>query len=189
VISTLLAQDGRRFTIEFTSDQAIDFADAAGRRVRFRYQPVYGGSRGPVAVLDAGSVRTPDIAIEVYPAGGDMPELIVVLDAKYSSATQREKMTEVATKYAKLGDPMTGRVLSRQVWALTPAGPAGVARGDELRAHCTVDNVGFWSAGFDIAHPVNGAVRTRPVGPDAYDPLRALLVSLLTRAGIVMSSR
>lgn len=182
LISTLLAGNERRFTIEFTSDQAMDFTDGAGHRVRFRYQPVYGGLRGPVAVLDSGSVRTPDMALEVYMPGESMPELIVVLDAKYSRATQREKMTEVSTKYAKIGDPRTGKVLSRQVWALTPVAPLG--RGEALRGACTVDNVGFWSGDFEMAHPVNGALQMRPVGLGAFDPLRELLTVLLTRAGV-----
>ncbi len=38
IISSRLAQEGRRFTIEFDSDQAINFRDSRGARVRFRYQ-------------------------------------------------------------------------------------------------------------------------------------------------------
>lgn len=182
VLSTLLAQDGQRFTIEFGADRSIDFMDEAGTRVRFRYHPVYTSGRR-VAVLDAGGTRTPDVALEITLAGSDAPELIIVLDAKYSSADQRQKMSEVALKYAKIGDPRTGRVLSRQVWALTPTGRPGRS-GADLRSHCTVDNVGFWSERYDIANPVNGAVQTRPVGTEPFDPLRELLVSLLTRAGV-----
>ncbi len=228
LISTGLAQEGRRFTIEFASDQAITFADGRGTRVRFRYQPRYAageaapgvwGRNAPhaaghaVAVLEAGALRTPDMALEVYPAGpagaatcphcghpleahlseedasssrrgADVPGLIVVLDAKYSSLPQWEKMKQVAASYSKLGDPRTGRVLSRQVWALTPAAPAGGLGGDGLRRYCTVDNEAFWSEQFDLGSSVNGAVQTRPVEPGSFDPLAALLVLLLKRAGV-----
>jgi len=191
LISTHLAQEGRRFTIEFTLDQAINFIDSRGSRVRFRYQPLYAASQGAtgptVAILDAGSVRMPDMAIEVYPARPsriDAPELIIVLDAKYSSLTQWEKITEVSTKYSKIGDVKTGRVLSRQVWALTPASPASVIQRDGLRQYCTVDNEAFWSGQFDVGNPVNGAVQTRPILSGAFDPLERLIVSLLRLLGV-----
>jgi hypothetical protein len=207
LISTGLAQEGRRFTIEFASDQAITFTDGRRTRVRFRYQPRYAAGEvagQAVAVLEAGALRTPDMALEIYQATAegracphcgkilevapapapDIPALIVVLDAKYSSLPQWEKMKEVAASYSKLGDPRTGRVLSRQVWALTPAAPAGGPGADGLRRYCTVDNEAFWSEQFDLDGPVNGAVQTRPVEPGSFDPLAALLVRLLKRAGV-----
>lgn len=191
LISSRLQQEGRRFTIEFASDQAINFTDSKGSRVRFRYQPVYKASQGAagpaVAILDSGSIRTPDMALEVYPARPspvDVPELVVVLDAKYSSMTQWEKMTEVSSKYSKIGDVKTGRVLSRQIWALTPVPPTNLPPQDGLRRYCTVDNEAFWSGQFDVSNPVNGAVQMRPVVPGDFDPLGALIVSLLKLTGV-----
>lgn len=183
VVSTQLTQQGRRFTIDFEGDQEIRFADARGAVVRFRYQPVY----RPGDWLDAegGSARVPDMTLEVYPRDTpDMPDLIIVLDAKYSARPQREKLNELAVKYAKIGDARTGRVLSRQVWALTPASPAGPLGRAGLRAFCTSDNRGFWSDDFDTEYPVNGAVQTRPTRPGEYDPLADLLETLLSRAGV-----
>jgi hypothetical protein len=196
LIATHLTQEGSRFTVEFSHDQAINFTDRRGARVRFRYQPEYlasqGNAAGPaIALLDAGLVRTPDMAIEIFPTRSssiDLPEVIVVLDAKYSAMSQWEKLTEVSTKYSKIGDPRTGRVLSRQVWALTPSLPAaGQAAPEGLQRYCTVDNQAFWSATFDPANPVNGAVQTRPVRPGEFDPLRTLIVSLLNLFGIEYS--
>jgi hypothetical protein len=188
-VSTQLAQTGTRFTIEFAADQAIDFTDSRGNLVRFRYQPVYSASAATlgVALLDPGAVRTPDLALEVYtgPRSVDAaPDLIVILDAKYSSAPQHVKLQEVSSKYAKIGDPVTGRILSRQVWALTPAGRDGGGARDSLASYCTVDNRAFWSSSFDADNPVNGAVQTRPTAPGVFDPLRNLIVSLLRLAGV-----
>ncbi len=191
ILSTRLAQEGKRFTIEFLPDQALSFTDGRGARVRFRYQPQYPAVResgGPsVGVLDANAVRTPDMAIEVFRARSatpGIPDLIIVVDAKYSSATQAEKMVEVTTKYAKIGDGRTGRVLSRQVWALTPAASVEGASGEGLRRFCTVDNVAFWFGAFDPDSSVNGAVQTRPIAPGAFDPLQALLSLVLRLAGV-----
>jgi hypothetical protein len=191
IISTRLAQEGKRFTVEFTWDQAISFEDGKGCRVRFRYQPEYTltrGSAGPVvSVLGAAALRTPDMAIEVFrarPLAAGMPDLIIILDAKYSSDTQEEKMIDVMTKYSRIGDGRTGRVLSRQVWALTPAAPARGTGREELRHYCTVDNEAFWSMQFDMNNPVTGAVQTRPVRPGGFDPLQALLEMLLRLAGV-----
>jgi hypothetical protein len=196
IIAPRLAPEGKRFTIEFTWDQVISFTDGQGARVRFRYQPEYlpAGTGGPpsVGILDTSLIRTPDMAIEVCPARAgapDLPELIIVLDAKYSSASQAEKMIEVSTKYSKIGDARTGRVLSRQVWALTPAAPVGEGWAEGLRKYCTVDNRGFWSQAFDVSNPVNGAIQTRPVAPGAFDPLQALLAALLRRVGVDYADR
>lgn len=188
IIATRLGQEGKRFTLEFSWDQAINFTDGHGQRVRFRYQPEYLAARDDVAyagVLSSSAVRTPDLAIEVFRSLTDeLPDLILVLDAKYSSAPQLEKVAEVTTKYARIGDGRTGAVLSRQVWALTPQAPFGAERADGLGRYCTVDNRGFWSLHYDIRHPVNGAIQTRPVEPGAFDPLEALLARLLTLAGV-----
>jgi hypothetical protein len=191
LISTRLAQEGRRFTIEFAADQAINFRDRQGARVRFRYQPAYTSCRGRtgavVGTLDAGALRTPDMALEVFPArptAVETPELIIVLDAKFSSLPQAEKLTEVTTKYSKIGDGRTGRVLSRQVWALTPVAPSPATPGEGLRPYCTVDNEAFWSDQFDVNNPVNAAIQTRPISPGAADPLRMLIVSLLRLADV-----
>lgn len=191
LVGTRLTQEGQRFTIEFAPDQAISFTDDRGARVRFRYQPIYSAARGvagpAVVLLDAGTVRTPDMTLEIRPARAapaDVPEVIVVLDAKYSALSQWEKLTEVSTKYSKIGDVRTGRVLSRQVWALTPSSPASGTSTEGLRGYCTVDNDAFWSPTFDPTNPVNGAIHTRPVRPGDFDPLGALLVSLLKVFGV-----
>lgn len=86
LLTTQLAQDRKRFTIEFTSNQAMTFVDGLGGRVRVRYQPEYRTEHGPqpptIGLLGDGTLRTPDIALEIFPAGGlpvDVPALIVVL--------------------------------------------------------------------------------------------------------------
>jgi hypothetical protein len=194
IISTHLAREGKRFTIEFSPNQVISFTDGHGCRVRFRYQPEYHAARlppGPTCgVLDAAAIRTPDMAIEVFRphSPADLPDLIIVLDAKYSSQSQAEKMTEVTTKYAKIGDGRTGRILSRQVWALTPAAPAHAALREGLAQYCTVDNVAFWSAEFDANNPVNGAVQARPVAHGAFDPIHTLIATLLKLSGVACST-
>lgn len=191
----IIAREERRFTIEFSANQVIAFTDNRGMRVRFRYQPEYPANRptGPV-LLDSSSLRTPDLAIEIFSnrnrgdvspqEAREMPELILVMDAKYSSVSQHEKMLEVMTKYSKIGDRRTGRVLSRQVWALTPTAPAELSYGAELKRLSTVDNVGFWSENFDIGNPVAGAVRALPTRPGEHDPLEALVVKVLRLAGV-----
>jgi hypothetical protein len=180
---SLLAADGRSFTLEFTPNQSLEFEDGHGYRLRLRYEPVYVANdpeRGP-SVLDGSSRRTPDLAIEIFaPTSGALPELIVVLDAKYTSRDRWDKMLEVAGKYARIGDPRTGRILSRQVWALTPTGSGG----PRLSQCCVVDNTAFWSAQFNAQGSVSGALVTRPVAPGEYDPLRDLLRTILLRAGV-----
>ena len=187
VVTSKLTHEGKRFTVEFAQDQAMNFVDGRGLRVRFRYVPEYrnAGGRGGAAfgVLDA-LLRTPDMALEIYAPGAVVPRLIVVLDAKYSSRPQTEKQDEVATKYAKIGDARTGRVLSRQVWALTPLAPATVTDHAGLRRHCTVDNEAFWSPEFDSGNPVCGAVRAIPVAGNSFDPLQSLIETLLRMEGV-----
>lgn len=189
ILASEFSQNTRRFTIEFDADQEATFVDGRNNRVRLRYQPSYHGSLGAnpaVAVLGPGSLRTPDLAIEVYTPGGDnTPRLIVILDAKYSSASQAVKMTEVSIKYSKIGDARTGRILSRQVWALTPAGvETGFSAPDDLASYCTVDNRAFWSSAFEAESAVTGAIQMRPIAPGSFDPLHALITRLLKLAGV-----
>jgi len=193
-----LAEDRDRFVVEFEPDQAVDFEDPEGRLVRVRYVPSYrnhatarGGAYGS---LGEERLRTPDIAIEVFPAGdtsNEPPELIVVLDAKYSSEAHTVKLDEVNRKYGKIGVFRTGKVLSRQVWAMTPM-PAASSPGraglnaPEWASFCTVDNVGFWSDDFDMSSFVGGVVQAKPKMPAGRPPLDALLRLLLRRAGVVL---
>ena len=191
-VASRLASGRKTLTIEFAADRAMTFEDGYGGRVRFRYNPEYRAARegSRIGLLGGGDLRTPDIAIELFPQGGDpaMPWLIIVLDAKYSSLSQSHKVEEVKSKYSMIGDLVKGTVLSRQVWALTPAAPPGWTRSDNLRGCCTVDNRAFWSDRFEMTNPVNGAVRTRPTLVGEFDPLEALLVSLLVRSGIAYGS-
>src|SRR5262249_30400997 len=115
-----LAEERDRFVVEFEPDQAVDFEDPEGRLVRVRYVPSYRNhatARGAYGFLGEERERTPDIAVEVFPAGdaSGPPELIIVLDAKYSSESHATKLDEVSRKYGKIGLFRTGRVLSRQV--------------------------------------------------------------------------
>lgn len=191
-----LAEERDRFVLEFQPDQAIDFEDATGRLVRCRYVPSYRGlatARGsPYGFLAEHSERTPDIAIEIFPRGepGGPPELIVVLDAKYSSEQHMVKLDEVLRKYGKIGVFQTGKVLSRQVWALTtmPAALIGSLREGqpEWASYCTVDNIGFWNEEFDIGSSAAGVVQARPKMLSGRSPLDSLLRLLLKRAGVVL---
>jgi len=182
---SLLAEDGRTFCLEFKPDQYIEFGDARGHRLRYRYEPVYTAADNELlpSVLDSKARRTPDLAIEIYKpdAKETLPELLVIFDAKYTSRTPYEKMLEVAGKYSRIGNPRTGRILSRQVWALTPTGSVG----SRLPACCEVDNTAFWSPHFDGQGSVNGALVTLPVPPGGYDPLRDLITTILRRVGVL----
>jgi hypothetical protein len=191
-----LAEERDRFVLEFKPDQAIDFEDATGRLVRVRYVPSYRGlatAREVYGFLAEHSERTPDIAIEIFSPGdtsGGPPELIIVLDAKYSSEPHLVKLDEVNRKYGKIGVFQTGKVLSRQVWALTtmPAAQIGSLREGqpEWASFATVDNVGFWSEEFDMNSAVAGVVQARPKMPAGRPPLDSLLRLLLKRAGVVL---
>ncbi len=196
-----LAEERDRFVVEFEADQAVDFEDAEGRLVRVRYVPSYRGAaragvpatagRAAYGFLGEGRERTPDIAVEVFPAGAapdQPPDVILVLDAKYSSEPHGVKLDEVYRKYGKIGVFQTGRVLSRQVWALTPMSAAGRAApsAPEWASFCTVDNVGFWSDEFDMTSSVAGVVQAKPKMPSGRPPLDALLRLLLRRAGVVL---
>jgi hypothetical protein len=196
VIVTSLAQERRTFTIEFSTDQAMSFEDSNGARIRFRYEPKYMANVGQqvpnIGLLGTERLKTPDIALEVYAPGTTLngaPELIIVLDAKYSSSSQRRKLSEVEEKYSKIGNKATGLVLSRQVWALTPQAPAAPSATGSLESHCTVDNQAFWSNYFEMINPVNGAIQTRPTRVGEFDPLEELLSLLLKRSGIHVQER
>src|SRR5262245_20533519 len=192
-----LAEERDRFVLEFQPDQSIDFEDAAGRLVRCRYVPSYRGlatARGATyGLLAEHSERTPDISIEIFPprdTSGGPPELIIVLDAKYSSEPHLVKLDEVNRKYGKIGIFQTGKVLSRQVWALTtmPAALIGSLREGqpEWASYCTVDNIGFWNDEFDINSSAAGVVQARPKMLAGRSPLDSLLRLLLKRAGVVL---
>jgi hypothetical protein len=190
----LLGGERERLVIELAPDQAVDFRDECGRLVRLRYAPSYrppGGSRGPsYGLLGPENERTPDVAIEVYDPddrGGRPPDLIVVLDAKYSSAPHADKLDEVRWKYGKIGVFRTGTVLARQVWALAPTPAYGRGTpGPEWASFCTVDNRGFWSEAFDMGSTAAGVVQARPNMPAGRRPLDALVRLLLQRAGVVL---
>jgi hypothetical protein len=193
-----LAEERDRFVVDFEPDQSVDFEDASGRLVRARYVPSYRNrltARGAAyGFLGEDRERTPDIAIEIFAAGaasGQPPELILVFDAKYSSEAHAVKLDEVSRKYGKIGVFETGLVLSRQVWALTPAPapPAPPARPNdapEWASFCSVDNVGFWADGFDMTSSVVGVVQAKPNMPAGRPPLDSLLRLLLKRFGVVL---
>jgi hypothetical protein len=187
-----LGGERERLVLELAPDQVVDFRDEAGRLVRLRYVPRYrppAAAGGPsYGLLGPESERTPDLAVEVFDpddAGGRPPDLIVVLDAKYSSAPHADKLDEVRWKYGKIGAFRTGTVLSRQVWALSPApAPGRGPAGPEWAAFCTVDNRAFWSEEFDMRSSAAGVVQARPNMPAGRRPLEALLRLLLHRAGV-----
>jgi Domain of unknown function (DUF2357)/PD-(D/E)XK nuclease superfamily len=193
-----LAEERDRFVVEFEPDQAVDFEDPEGRLVRVRYVPSYRnvvGARGSAyGFLGEERERTPDIAVEVFPsveAVNEPPELIIVFDAKYSSESHGVKLDEVSRKYGKIGVFQTGRVLSRQVWALTPMPAASSSvraalNAPEWASFCTVDNLGIWSDDFDMTSAVAGVVQAKPKMPAGRPPLDTLLRLLLRRAGVVL---
>lgn len=185
-------EEGReRFVLELTPDQTVSFTDEDGRLVRLRYIPSYrafwADREATYGFLGLDSERTPDLAVEVFAGSTPArpPELIVVLDAKYSSDPHALKLDEVRSKYGKLGVFRTGRVLSRQVWALTPSAARG--RGParpEWASFCTVDNTGFWSDQFDFDSSVAGVVQAKPNMPAGRSPLESLLRRLLKLSGL-----
>jgi hypothetical protein len=187
-----LLEERTRLVLDFNPDQVLDFEDETGRMVRLRYQPSYRSARGGAidgyGLLGHEYEMTPDLALEIADPNqptSPIPELIVVLDAKYTSVPQRDKLDEVKRKYGKIGVFRTGRVLSRQVWALTPSPPAHTtAPTPDWARFCTVDNVGFWTEWYDMSSTVDGAVQARPLLPVYPSPLEALLRSLLQRCGI-----
>jgi hypothetical protein len=185
-----LEEERDRFVVEFTANQHVDFADDAGRVVRLRYIPSYRSafeSRGlTFGLLGPEPELTPDITLEIYPdATSPTPELILVFDAKYSSLPQQKKLDEVRSKYGKIGVFRTGRVLSRQVWALTPTAPLRYAPGPtEIAPFCTVDNHSVWFDEFDMSSAVAGAIQTKPLLTEGRSPLDCLVRLLLSRSGV-----
>ena len=184
------------FVVEFAADQAVDFEDENGRLVRLRYVPSYrpeseSGGLG-YGLLSPEVERTPDVALEVFglaDRSSTAPELVIVFDAKYTSDPHRKKLDEVRLKYGKIGLFRTGRVLSRQVWALVPGVPAGgrgAARVPEWASLATVDNAGFWSDAFDMNSWVAGVVQAKPGMRFGRSPLESLIRLLLRRCGVMI---
>jgi hypothetical protein len=190
-----LHEDRDRLVIELAADQAVDFDDEEGRLIRLRYVPRYQPWRqsrtSTYGLLGPEVQRTPDIAVEIFPASqpASSPEVILVFDAKYSSGPHQAKLEEVRHKYDRIGVFDTGMVLSRQVWALTPAPASAAASGQpEWACFCTVDNHGFWSPRFDMQSCVAGVVQAKPNMPAGRSPLESLLRLLLKRAGAVLKA-
>lgn len=182
-----------RMVIELAADQWLDFRDRTGRLVRLRYVPRYQnryldrsreyGLLGPEPEL------TPDLALEIYPTASDQgaPDLIVVLDAKYSTVAHAQLLDRMRSKYGRIGVFETGAVLSRQVWALAPTAPGGNRFLSPPWANsCTVDNLSFWSDRFDASSPVCGVIHVRPLLPTP-SPLESLVRWTLEREGMVLS--
>ena len=189
-----LEAERTRFVVDFTPDQAVDFEDDTGRLVRLRYIPSYRseGASGGLAygLLSPEEERTPDIAIEVFPAGdrsNPIPEIIAVFDAKYTSMPHRSKLEEVRLKYGKIGVFETGLVLSRQVWALvpTPPNPLRIV-GPEWSGNCTIDNSGFWSERYDMGSWTAGVIQVKPRLAVQRPPLEGLIRLLLRRSGVAV---
>ena len=186
LVRTTTLSTNTQFSLDLSANRAVDFEDAVGNRVRFRYQPEYKAVLSGVGLLDGATLRTPDMALEIFAATnrGSIPDGILVLDAKYTHIGHLQKLNEMGQKYGRIGDPRTGRVLSRHVWALTPSDSGHRGDRTHLKGFVTTDNLGFWSADFDSNSPVHGALETRPTRPGAYDPLKQFLVKLLGHAGV-----
>src|SRR5206468_3068681 len=121
-------------------------------------------------------------------AGRDegVPELIVVLDAKYSSVPHPQLLERVRGKYGRIGVFANGSVLSRQVWALAPTAPqSGVTQSLAWANSCTVDNLSLWADAFDTSSPIAGVIQSRPL-MGSPSPLESLLRWTLEREGVVM---
>ena len=188
-----------RLVIEFESNQTLDFLDAAGRLVRMRYEPEYrriSDSGGlPFGLLD-GTLKTPDFALEVYGTDGDTtPKLIAILDAKYSTASHTFLLSKLKGKYSQIGEFSSGRVLSRQIWAVTPSQPTHPANESGLQSFCTCDNGAFWSESFSSSANVAGAVQARPslagskeAATGGRSPLELLIRRILVIAGVELRS-
>jgi hypothetical protein len=188
-----LEADQGKYVVEFAPNQSLDFADAGGRLLRVRYQPAYlpPGDGRLVGLLGRGAVRTPDVAIEVFDAGNsDVPALIIVLDAKYTSAPHPVKLDSVKLKYDRIGEFGTGRVLGRQVWALVPGRP--VRGGWSSRGwpdECTADNAGVFADAFDVGSSAVGVVHAAPLIGPGYSAVELLLRHLFQRCGLKFVER
>ena len=125
-----LGAERDRFVIEFSSDQWTDFRDRGGRLVRLRYVPLYRSRHYDLArgygLLGPEPEVTPDLALELYSGPDDSvpPEMIVVLDAKYSSSAHGQLIERVRNKYGRIGVFATGTILSRQGLGAGAGGPA-----------------------------------------------------------------
>ena len=187
-----LGAERDRFVIDFMTDQWTDFHDRTGRLVRLRYVPLYRSRAYDLAqgygLLGPETEATPDLTLEIYPAGADdvPPETMIVLDAKYSTSSHAQLIERVRNKYGRIGLFATGEILSRQVWALTPTEPhSAPLYALEWSRYCSVDNLSFWSDTFDATAPVAGAILTRPLLSEP-SPLESLLRWLLSREGLVL---
>jgi hypothetical protein len=176
-----------RYVVDFAPDQKIDFTDAAGRLVRFRYQPAYHppGSADRYGLLGRGALRTPDMAVEIFDDDRPVPGLIIVFDAKYTSAPHLAKLDAVKLKYDRLGEFATGRVLSRQIWAMVPSRPPKPEpRTNGWAAACTVDNVGVFSEQFDIGSAAVGVIHAAPLTGPGRSAVEQLIRHLFERCGL-----
>src|SRR5262249_56207766 len=111
---------------------------------------------------------TPYLSLEVYPAKATEapPELIVVLDAKYSTLPHPQLLDRMRSKYGRIGAFDTGGILSRQVWALAPTAPLHpAAPSPDWARSCSVDNLSFWSDTFDSSTPAPALIHPRPFPP------------------------
>ncbi|MBI4603860.1 MAG: DUF2357 domain-containing protein [Planctomycetes bacterium] len=182
-----------RYVLELAGDRRLEFLDAAGRRVLFRYQPRYWPmhrARADYGRLQRrGAPYEPDMAIEVYAAGDEAagtPEHILVLDAKYASRSHADLLDSVA-RYRNIGELRTGVRLARQIWAVTNAPKAPGAEssaGSPLEEHVTVDNEAFLEEGFSALGEVCGVICVRPGQETGQDPLGLLLGRLFGILGV-----
>lgn len=185
-----LIDENERFVIEFADDQSMAFVDGRGRLIRFRYHPAYktrtAAHLESYGLLFGGSVKTPDMSIEVFsePDDGDnsIPELIIVLDAKYTSRPSRWVVDELRTKYSGIGHFASGRLLSRQVWGLAPQRSTASAA---FISECSVDSDLFLADNFDMNTPVVGVVQVKPGQDVAEPPLERLLVQIFKKCSVL----
>jgi hypothetical protein len=191
-----------RFVIDLAGDRRLEFLDEGGRRVLFRYQPLYfslsrSESRYGRLKRQAAPFE-PDLAIEVFHAGDEsgVPEHLILLDAKYSSRSHEDLLADLL-RYRNIGDFRTGRRLARQIWALTnalketPREPTGAlwpgeGQPENLETHATADNEVFFTGAPSPALEVCGVLGLRPTGKRAGDPLDLLLARALAGLGVEM---
>lgn len=183
-----LETDQGRYVVDFATDQRIEFRDLGGRRVCFRYQPIYRpvGPDEPYGLLGRGQMRTPDQAIEIFAAGESaVPEMIIILDAKYTSAPHAMKLETMKLRYDRIGDYETGRVLGRQIWALVPTRPPHPGlRESGLEAACTTDNTRVFAPAFDPSSAAVGVIHAAPLTGPGRSAVEGLLRHLFARLGL-----
>jgi hypothetical protein len=186
-----------RYVLDLAGDRRLELVDEEGRRILFRYQPLYApfSRRGALygRLKRRGAPYEPDIAIEVYPAGVEdarIPEHIVILDAKYSSRAHEDLLDDVL-RYRNIGDFRTGRRLVRQIWAVTnhlrdTGGPPAPERGGwtaPLETLVTVDNEAFLATEA-FEGEICGVIGVRPGPGEAGDALDLLLRRALDGLGL-----